>query len=727
MQPTVLLILCLLGATNAYVLLAYGYSYSNNLGIGAVDNIFTTPLPVLHKSVFNDDILSIVNGQEHTLVLTKTNKIYGIGKCSYSALGACAGVTNFTLVVDGNVFGKNITSIGAGSRVSYFTTADGIMYAFGSEFPVYETLGNGGTTSVTTTPLPIVDKYGQLNGRQITAIATGISSFMLMNTNDSAVYAMGANWACQFGGFGCSNGVPSVNFDNAPRRVLDLGLFAGQTIAQIVAGGTHAMARSSNGTVFFWGENAFGALGNNKTTGNTQNPSVSPQLAGKKIVHISAGNYQSFMIDDAGKGYAFGDGGMYSAALCFNSTGMPGNAVTNLTKFDSMFDSLYIVNVYAQGGPTHVLTSDGRLFACGVGTFFGKSEDWMIVDLTTLYPYGDVAGVFGTSNGGSAFILYENRSTTATPTVTTMPPTSTIAPTTTIALTTTVAPTTTVIPTTTTAPTTTVMPTTTSMPTTQVDTTTSVPTPVPTTIIPTTTSTPTTVAPTTTVPTSSTIIPTTTTTTTIAPSVAPATSVPTSAPKSFSSGGTLTSSQSGNVTGIPKPQTNESVVIYSSASATSIVSVTLQNTTVIPKNAIVQQASVTFKVTYVTQTVVIAVILTDEFGEQAGNVTTTITTVGTISVDISALYAQILAQYHQNFIIRAIRGNILKVSLGIVTTDVAVNLDPTSVTSTLVYAEQVTTVPPAASTLPTSTKQTLSIANSAQLSLLVASVLLLSF
>jgi hypothetical protein len=79
----------------------------------------------------------------------------------------------------------------------------------------------------------------------------------------------------------------------------------------------------------------------------------------------------------------------------------------------------------------------------------------------------------------------------------------------------------------------------------------------------------------------------------------------------------------------------------------------------------VQQAKVTFIVTYIEKKVTVLVTLTDEFGDIAGSVRAEISTNGTINVDISALYNQILAENQKKIEIRAIRGSILKVSLSV--------------------------------------------------------------
>jgi hypothetical protein len=111
------------------------------------------------------------------------------------------------------------------------------------------------------------------------------------------------------------------------------------------------------------------------------------------------------------------------------------------------------------------------------------------------------------------------------------------------------------------------------------------------------------------------------------------------------------------------------------------------------------QTTVAFTVTYVPSPVQVAVKLSDEDGNQAGNVTVTISSIGKIAVSLRDVLASILAQYPQSFTIRAIRGNILKVSLEIVTNDVPINIDPV-VTTTVEYSTQVTPTP---TVTPTST------------------------
>jgi hypothetical protein len=198
-----------------------------------------------------------------------------------------------------------------------------------------------------------------------------------------------------------------------------------------------------------------------------------------------------------------------------------------------------------------------------------------------------------------------------------------------------------------------------------------------------------------------------TTTTTVAPMTTPiptnstGTPVPTNPPVIKIVSGIATSQVSGIVTLLPPPVVNNSLVLFTSANVTSTLPIAFQSNTTIPKEAIVSQVAVTFNVTYLASSAQVAVILSDEDGNQAGNVTVTINKAGAITVNMKDVLAEAVRLYKQDFTIRAIRGSILKVSLGVVTPDVAINIDP-EVKSTVEFATQVTTPPTATSPVTTS-------------------------
>jgi hypothetical protein len=111
----------------------------------------------------------------------------------------------------------------------------------------------------------------------------------------------------------------------------------------------------------------------------------------------------------------------------------------------------------------------------------------------------------------------------------------------------------------------------------------------------------------------------------------------------------------------------------------------------------------------------ISVIVTFDDGTQAGKVTVTVSSARVVTVDMKDLLMTIRQMYQQDFVIRAIRGAILRVSLGIDTPDVPVNIDQritTSVVTSTVATDAPTTVTPTTNS-PLSPKPTLSYASRA--------------
>jgi hypothetical protein len=126
-------------------------------------------------------------------------------------------------------------------------------------------------------------------------------------------------------------------------------------------------------------------------------------------------------------------------------------------------------------------------------------------------------------------------------------------------------------------------------------------------------------------------------------------------------------------------------VLFTNTSVTSILQVSLNSDTLISKDVTIQEATIKFNIAYLASSARISVILSDEDGTQAGNATVTVTSIGVVTVSLKQVLTSLIAEYQKSFTIRAIRGSILKASLGIETPNVAVNIEE-QVTSTLEVA-----------------------------------------
>jgi len=103
--------------------------------------------------------------------------------------------------------------------------------------------------------------------------------------NDRTVWAWGHNGSGQLG-----NG--STTKSNVPVQVTGLS-----GVVAVAGGGYHSLAVKSDGTVWAWGYNSYGQLGN----GNTTNSNVPVQVRGlSNVVAVAAGAYHSLAVKRGG-------------------------------------------------------------------------------------------------------------------------------------------------------------------------------------------------------------------------------------------------------------------------------------------------------------------------------------------------------------------------------------------------------------------------------------------
>jgi alpha-tubulin suppressor-like RCC1 family protein len=134
-------------------------------------------------------------------------------------------------------------------------------------------LGNGTTTN---SSVPVaVDTSGVLAGKTVTDLATG---------NESAcVIASGSVYCWGWGGAGeLGNGI--IGNSSVPVAVDTSGVLAGKTVTDLTMGSRSACVIAS-GSVYCWGNNSAGQLGNGTTTNSSVPVAVdtSGVLAGKTV------------------------------------------------------------------------------------------------------------------------------------------------------------------------------------------------------------------------------------------------------------------------------------------------------------------------------------------------------------------------------------------------------------------------------------------------------------
>jgi len=295
------------GCYGSYALLrdgtlwAWGWNIFRHLGTGSKEEYITVPEQVKNIS----DVIAVVAGVSHALALKKDGTVWAWGKNWYGQLGVGArdietrksedsdfpvqipGLPKITqisagyfrslaLAEDGTVWrwggygnsefnfpivyeadnpiqvkiaGK-VSMISAGGMHDLFLCEDGSVWACG-----YNTLRQLGSNHVFNEILDVPVRVKGIS--EVKAISAG-GVFSLALKNDGTVWAWGCNEHGELGtgSLDESSKMTSLDLKNEPVEVSML-----RDVVEISAGNTHAMAVTSDGGIWTWGENDEGQLG----------------------------------------------------------------------------------------------------------------------------------------------------------------------------------------------------------------------------------------------------------------------------------------------------------------------------------------------------------------------------------------------------------------------------------------------------------------------------------
>jgi alpha-tubulin suppressor-like RCC1 family protein len=178
-----------------------------------------------------------------------------------------------------------ITQVSAGAYDTLAVRSDGTVWAWGSN--LYGELGDG-TTTDRLTPKQVRGLSG------ITQVSAGLY-YTLAVRSDGTVWAWGLN------GNGLLNGSPNKTVQLTPEQVPGLS-----GITQVATDGFHSLALRSDGTVWSWGTNDHGEVGDGTTAYR-----LSPEpLSLSAVTQIAVGSATSAAIRSDGTLLTWGDDNM---------------------------------------------------------------------------------------------------------------------------------------------------------------------------------------------------------------------------------------------------------------------------------------------------------------------------------------------------------------------------------------------------------------------------------
>jgi alpha-tubulin suppressor-like RCC1 family protein len=284
-----------LALTSQRTVLAWGRTSSGQLGndFFEIDAPYGRLLPEIIPGL--TDIVAIAAGNGHSLALTSDGGVYAWGHNRYGQIGNGIDNDNPTPFLLSNI--NSVTAIAAGMAHSLALKSDGTVWMWGHN-------GNGnlgdGTNSVgRPTAVPGPNGAGILS--DMVAIAAG-GFHSLALKSDGTVWAWGRNASGQLGD-------NTLDWRGTPVQVRAVNGVGISDVVAIAAGSDHSLALKADGSVWAWGRNSMGQLGNgtdqdSRTPVPVSGPGNTSSLP--SIVAIAAGSFHNLALKADGTVWAWG-------------------------------------------------------------------------------------------------------------------------------------------------------------------------------------------------------------------------------------------------------------------------------------------------------------------------------------------------------------------------------------------------------------------------------------
>lgn len=298
---------------------SWGGNPNGQLGIGSADNnVHSTPTQV---QGLTGTFVSVAGCETSSLALRSDGTVWGWGSNAWGQLGDGTYTQRTTPVqVTGLPAGNPVVAISMGALGAHALAllSNGDVYSWG--WNGYGQLGRDTAMTTQTTPVQVQVKTADGSAANLTnvvAIAAG-SAFSLAVRSDGTLWSWGRNDLGQLG-----DGT-TVNHTKAAQVVLPAtSVVTGQpvTAVDVAAGASFGLVRLSDGTVYAFGQNGWGQLGIG-TTVDSWTPRRTGSLTG--ITRIAAGSQHGMAVDASGGLWTWG--GAVTGALGWGPTNVWGQS-----------------------------------------------------------------------------------------------------------------------------------------------------------------------------------------------------------------------------------------------------------------------------------------------------------------------------------------------------------------------------------------------------------------
>lgn len=312
------------------------------------------------------NVISLWGGARSSIALRSDGTVWtwGANDCGLLGSGICGKLGDGTQIsrsIPIQVHGPgnsgyltNVNAIMAGEHENYALRSDGTVWSWGGNFAGQ--LGNGTYTN-TTSPV-------QVSGLVSVTALGGRGYHTLAIRSDGTVWAWGWNEYGELGhdtsGSHCPYGL-ALTCSNVPVQVIGVS-----NPLTVTGGGFFSLALMPDHTLLGWGRNSHGELGNGSfTVSQTVPVQVSNVLS--NVTNVSAGWFHAVALTSHGKVWTWGD----------NAAGEIGIGVTSTTGVSvpvQVPGLSNVIGVSAGDGFTGILKADGSVWTWG-GNNFGDLGD----------------------------------------------------------------------------------------------------------------------------------------------------------------------------------------------------------------------------------------------------------------------------------------------------------------------------------------------------------------